>query len=149
MTPPDQERARSVRAWVAKAEEDLRAGALLHKGPAGEGVTALHGAVAFHAQQAAEKYLNAILVHWEVPFPKTHDIAPLVRLVATVDQEMASGLVDCVQSNSFAVDYRYPGDLPQLTRDEAEDALGLAGVVRDAVREALGSAIGEIAPENR
>jgi HEPN domain-containing protein len=45
--------------------------------------------VAFHCQQAVEKYLKALLVRRQVEFQKTHDIAKLLDRVATVNANIA------------------------------------------------------------
>ena len=38
--------------------------------------------IAFHCQQAAEKYLKAFLVSRRIEFPKTHSIGRLLDLVS-------------------------------------------------------------------
>lgn len=71
-----RDRERLIGQWVEKAEEDLRAAEYLLD--IGEGCP--FSAVAFHAQQSAEKYLKALLVSESVPFPRIHDIGELVQL---------------------------------------------------------------------
>jgi len=73
-----------VRAWVQKAEIDLKTAVLVlqagEEGPAEAG--------AFHAQQCAEKYLKALL-SWEgIDFPKTHDIGQLILLLPRKPQSI-------------------------------------------------------------
>jgi hypothetical protein len=63
-----------VAQWVEKAEEDLISAAHLLK----LGATGPLGAVGFHAQQAVEKYVKAVLVARGLVFPKTHDVAKLI-----------------------------------------------------------------------
>ena len=67
MRPRDEVRRELVRDWLAKADADLAvAERLLPDGGA-------HAwAVAFHCQQAAEKFLKAYLSWWQIEFPKTH-----------------------------------------------------------------------------
>jgi len=62
-----------VQQWLDKAE-------------AGFGV-AEQLVAAFRCQQAAEKFLKAFLVEHEIEFPKTHNIADLLGLVAMVNYE--------------------------------------------------------------
>ncbi len=64
-----------VQDWMRKAEGDLRAAEHLLALEQEDYFTA-----AFHAQQAAEKFLKALLVRHQVPFPKTHDIQQLLEL---------------------------------------------------------------------
>jgi len=50
--------------------------------------------VGFHAQQAAEKYLKALLTMHQIEFPKTHVIRRLLILLQPVDPAMADALDD-------------------------------------------------------
>ncbi len=69
MKPLEDVVRRLARDWLAKAATDLAVcDRLLTEG------TEFSEAVAFHAQQAAEKSLKALLVARQVEFPKTHDI---------------------------------------------------------------------------
>ena len=132
MTPRDRIVGELVREWLEKADQDLGvAGFLL-----GEG-TAFFAAIGFHAQQAVEKYLKAVLVRFQVEFRKTHDLADLLDLIVEVDEELAGALSDVTVLNPFGVEARYPGDVPEITRDEAEEAVGLARKAAGAVTAVL------------
>ncbi|MCX6550713.1 MAG: HEPN domain-containing protein, partial [Acidobacteria bacterium] len=87
MKPPDEIRREIVAQWVARADEDLSVARhlLAEKLP-------YHGAIGFHAQQAAEKFLKAYLVAHQVEFPKTHDLGRLLDLIAPVDGALATAL---------------------------------------------------------
>ena len=66
---------KDVCEWLRRAEKDLRAAEVL----LGE---ELYEEAAFHAQQAAEKALKALLVAHRVRPPKTHSIEYLLSLLA-------------------------------------------------------------------
>lgn len=67
MKAPEQVRLEFVKAWLAKADEDLLvAGVILDR------AMPSYDSVGFHAQQAAEKALKALLVRRQVRFGKTH-----------------------------------------------------------------------------
>jgi HEPN domain-containing protein len=84
----------------------------------------------FHAQQAAEKYLKALLQSRAVRFPNTHDLAKLGGLFPA---DLILALEDLARLTPFAVSSRYPGvDIPE-TREDAEFAIAAAVRVRDAV----------------
>jgi HEPN domain-containing protein len=68
-----------ARVLLEKAEGDLAAVRLL----AGDERQSDH-VVGFHAQQAVEKAIKAVLVSRELEIPLTHDIGYLVRLCADV-----------------------------------------------------------------
>ena len=82
----------------------------------------------FHAQQAAEKALKAVLVFRSVPFPKTHNIRTLMDLLPEdlnlrEEAERAAILTD------YAVLTRYPGDLEPVTEEEYLEAIRIAETV--------------------
>jgi len=90
-----------VQSWVRKAEGDLRAAERLLDIAQDD-----YFATAFHAQQAAEKFLKAFLVRHQIPFPKTHDIQHLLNLAAQHDpglQEVAQRAVQEAQRVRAAV----------------------------------------------
>ena len=131
--------ARYVREWVRKAENDLRNA---------EHTLTLESdcpfdTVCFHAQQCAEKYLKALLVHRGSSPPKIHDLTELFPLV------QQNGSIDIDHRDTellvpYAVEPRYPVNWEPITREDAEKAVEAAKRVRAAVRsvlpeEALGS----------
>jgi len=121
MRRPEQQKASSPRAWVSKAREDLAAAeTLLREGPRHA------AAVGFHAQQAVEKMLKAVLVARGVAFPKTHDLAHLLDLLATVEPSLAGSFGEVEKLTSFAAALRYPGIAARGPRVRPQTALKLA-----------------------
>lgn len=97
---------------VHRAHKDLVAAEVLLK----EGFEDYEN-VGFHAQQAAEKFIKAFLVRHQIEFPKTHNIALLRQLVGSVDSELAKALDVSDALTPYGVEFRYPGDLPSMSRD--------------------------------
>ena len=128
MRPPDEVRADIVGQWPHKAEQDTGAAEALLRGE-----RPFFYPSCFHSQQAAEKYLKAFLTWRQIEFPKTHILGELLDLVAQADEDLAASLGDATSLNPYAVDARYPDDMPEPDRGEAEGALALARKVRDAV----------------
>lgn len=141
MKPTDDPIHRVVAEWLRKANDDLNlADYLLTTG------TAFPNAITFHAQQAAEKYLKALLTRHQVLFPKTHDLAQLLELSESIDADLAVILQDIIMLTPYGVELRYPGDRPDATADEAREAVLLARKVHTAVIALLGSANFDIPP---
>ena len=132
MRPPEEVRRDLVRQWLVKAREDLTAAEILMAQQ-----TPLLGIIGFHCQQAAEKYIKAFLVLHDIKFTKTHDIELLIDLIGNVDNSLADVLHDAIILSDYGVDVRYPGDIPELTPEEAKEAVKLVGMVKDAIRSAL------------
>jgi HEPN domain-containing protein len=63
----------------------------------------------FEAQQAAEKALKALLIHFAGDYPRTHAFTSLIaRLDAYVT--VPPNIRDVVELTDYAVEMRYPGD---------------------------------------
>jgi len=133
MRPPEEEVIRKiVGEWIYKADQDITsAEALLSQDPP------LLYPSCFHSQQAAEKYLKAYLTRRQVEFPKTHSIREILNLVKTVDEELATELLPATALTPYGVEVRYPGDIPEPSQRETEDAILLAKKVRDTVMDRL------------
>ena len=121
-----------VRQWFAKAELDFCAAARLVKDP-----EPLREIIAFHCQQAVEKYLKAYLVSLQIEFPKTHDLEELLELLAPVRSEVAAMLEGIEMLSPFGVKIRYPGDFPELLPGQEQTAFDLANRTREAIMAQL------------
>jgi HEPN domain-containing protein len=124
---PEGLRRRAAGAWLTDAHADLaNARSLAAHGD--EGTTPF--AAAFHAEQAVEKGLKALLVWHAVDFPPRHDLGLLAGLApagATVKEVNLGGLT------VYAVEQRYVAGtsdpmnlLDRSTWDEAEEAITAA-----------------------
>jgi len=128
MRPPEEVRREQVRQWVAKADQDRALIRFLL-----ENRSPFYSAIGFHAQQAVEKYLKALLTRHHIEFPKSHSITRLLTLLAGSDPELADSLADTEILSAYAVESRYPGDLPNLSEKEALEAQILADRTRQCV----------------
>lgn len=122
---------RQTAKWVRKAEEDVEGARKLaaEKPP-------LRNLVAFHSQQAAEKYLKALLQELGVVFPKTHNLRDLLNLLLPHDRTLAPLRRALKSLTKYAVDFRYPSD--NATTRQMRAALRHAERVRAEVRTRLG-----------
>ena len=62
----------------------------------------------FHAQQAAEKALNAWISRLGGAYPPTHDLSKLIPILGRLDIDVTP-LWGLTRWNSFAVQFRYDG----------------------------------------
>ena len=63
--------------------------------------------VGFHCQQAAEKYIKAVLVCRKIEFRKTHDLEELLQLIEDNEIEKPEKSEDLGELEPFAVAFRY------------------------------------------
>ncbi len=132
MKPHDEVRQELVQKWLTKAEEDL---AVANQLLADD--VPYYAVVGFHARQAAEKFIKAFLVSKQIDFPKTHDLRQLIALVRPIDARLADGLDPSNILSDYGVETRYPGDLPELSKDDATNASVLASNVRALIESAI------------
>ena len=117
MSEPESQK--EAQLWLRYAKEDLAAaeGLIEHI------LTPRH--VCFLSQQSAEKAIKAVLVFSQIDFPRTHDLEALLQLVPE-GWRIRDDRLDLSPLSEWAVEARYPGDWPEATLAEAQEALGLA-----------------------
>ena len=121
-----------TRAWLTKAASDLR-GAEIDLAA----VPPLLDDLVFHCQQAAEKGLKAFLTWHDEPFRKTHNLREVGDQCAGIDSTLAPLVLRATPLSKFACQFRYPGDEPLPTIEQATEALALAREVVAAVHTRL------------
>lgn len=117
--------------WVQKPEDDLKVARRESLAP-----DPVYDAVAFHAQQCAEKYLKAFLEKHGLPFPKTHDLVLLLDRAGGRLPDLEPLRARLAALTAFGTAYRYPGADADDT--DAVEALDTATRARALVRVPLG-----------
>ena len=122
---------RTTKDWVHKAEDDFQLAS-----QTAVGTPAYHDQVCFHCQQAAEKYLKALLDDLGQTIPKTHDLDLLFNLLLPTYSTLRSLRRALSALSDFAVAVRYPGK--RATKRQANACLRWALKARNACRTILG-----------
>lgn len=99
--------------------------------------------VGFHAQQAAEKALKAVLAAAGEDFPWTHDLRHLMDRLEAIGKPVPAALRDVHALAPWAVEFRYGETIEDLL--EREQALGLAGEIIVWAQSQIGAS-GETQP---
>jgi HEPN domain-containing protein len=128
MKPRDAVRRQFVAEWIRKADLDFDSASQL--AAVGD---RFREVVAFHAQQASEKYLKALLVRHEIDPPKTHDLETLLERLQPFYRSETVAMRPAAALSPFGVEIRYPSDAPELLPGGQEEVLRLARIVRDTV----------------
>jgi HEPN domain-containing protein len=118
------------REWLNRARSDL----LLAKSQQ-EGIYLED--LCFHAQQAAEKAVKALLIRRSVDFPYVHDIGQLFTLLEEAGQEIPEMVKQAERLTRFAVFTRYPGLAHPISEEEYEEAIKIAQEVIFWVQERI------------
>jgi HEPN domain-containing protein len=116
--------------WIAKADSDLKALRVLLD------ADLPHDTACFHAQQAAEKYLKAVLAASGRAIVKTHVLLDLLVIVKELHPQFEAHSVELATLTKYATSSRYRLDFwPDRAMTEA--ALVMAERVRRAVIDVL------------
>ena len=133
------DRAREMaQRWLTKAKHDLiaaRQTLLLPDAPT--------DMVCFHAQQAAEKALKALLTFQKISFPKIHHLVRLLEISLPHFGELEQYRERLAELLNYAVGIRYPDEWFEPSRDEAVRALSLAEEMVTYARCKLGETVPE------
>jgi HEPN domain-containing protein len=128
---------KQVEDWVLLADNDLYAAEIIIKDD-----HPLTNIIAFHCQQAMEKYLKAYLIENDVPLIKTHDLIKL--------NDMTKGIKDLgidekklIIISEVYIESRYPGDLGLLpdgipTDEQAKVFIEYAKEIKTIINNELG-----------
>lgn len=124
--PHDNGKTNLQMAWLKNAISDLAIAQI--ELPEG----GMYEQLCFHAQQAAEKSIKALLLHLGIDFPFTHNIQLLVSLLP-LDIQSQPDFREAVILTSYAVLTRYPGELELVTIDRYNEAVQIASAVVELV----------------
>ncbi len=128
--PHDPVKIADTRAWLEKARMDLRSARVdLAATPP------IVGDALFHCQQAVEKAIKALFAWHDHPFRKTHDLADLGARLAALEPSLEGLLKQTAPLTEYAWKFRYPGEMDEPPKTEADAALELMLKVLEAVEE--------------
>jgi HEPN domain-containing protein len=102
-----------IKLWIEKADHDLGSAKLIF----------LHlpdyfDTIAFHCQQAVEKYIKAMLVYYGIEFQRSHNLIYLLDLLSQKIQISESEYDKAILLNGFSVQIRYPDKNIYLSKEE-------------------------------
>jgi HEPN domain-containing protein len=88
--------------WFAQGDQDVQAAKILldENGPL--------AVVAFHLQQAIEKYLKGFLLSTGHPLRRIHDLEILLQQAIAQDADFSPFLAACQRITEYYIEARYP-----------------------------------------
>ena len=110
-----------VNTWIGKADHDLGSAKLifLH-------IPDYFDTIAFHCQQAVEKYIKASLINLGIEFQRSHDLPYLLEMLSTKVEIKPGSFDKAILLNGFSVEIRYPNQIIHLTKEELKSAISIA-----------------------
>ena len=122
------EKIEIIKQWIEKADHDLGTGQVTYLY-----LPQYRDTIAFHCQQAAEKYWKGLLLFLDISFKKQHSLNYLLGLISQKIQISDEFYDICSELEDFAVEIRYPDTSIDLSDEEIQQALKIAKQVRGFV----------------
>ena len=110
-----------VNTWIEKADHDLCSAKLIF-----QHIPGYFDTIAFHCQQAVEKYIKASLIYLEIEFQRSHDLPYLLEILSGKVEIKPEIFDKAILLNGFSVEIRYPNQIIHLTEDELKSAISIA-----------------------
>jgi len=126
-----------LRDWIEKADHDLGTAIVIN-----QYIPEYSDTLAFHCQQATEKYLKCLLELHSISFKRSHDLRYLLDLLdeaIPIDKELYESTM---KLNAFGVEIRYPDIKIELTTKDREIAIQIVKDIREFLKLHIGFEIG-------
>lgn len=122
-----------IKEWIIKADHDLDSAKLifLH-------IPDYFDTIAFHCQQAVEKYIKAILIYFEIDFQRSHNLIYLLDLLSKKLEISEDRYDKAILLNGFSVQIRYPDKTIFLSNEELATAIEIAQDFRAFAIKSIG-----------
>ena len=91
--------------------------------------------LAFHCQQAVEKYIKCLLEKHLITFKKSHDLRYLLDILNDAIKIDVSLYEKIIKLNAFGVEIRYPDIKIELTEIQRNEAIIIAKEIREFLKK--------------
>jgi len=107
--------------WIKMADHDLATAIVVF-----ERLPLQHETIAFHCQQAVEKYIKFVLAANGIEFLRSHDLNYLLELYDEKTPVTNDYFEKTNNLKGFAVEIRYPDTIVNLTKEQLIDTIDIA-----------------------
>lgn len=122
-----------LRDWIEKADHDLGTAIVIN-----QHIPDYSDTLAFHCQQATEKYIKCLLEKHSISFRRSHDLRYLLDLLEDaiiIERDLYEKVM---KLNAFGVEIRYPDIKIEITIKEREEAIEIAKCFREFLKMNIG-----------
>jgi len=126
--PTDSATEKDYQEWIRKANDDFIS---LQSLARHRDATPSTGC--FLAQQIVEKVLKALIAFHNLEIEKTHDLIKLSNTLEPAEPEITKFIEELATLNRYYVETRYPGEFPEFSWHECQQALEFTEKIRSFV----------------
>jgi HEPN domain-containing protein len=114
-----------IKEWIIKADHDLGTAILTF-----QHIPEYSDTIAFHCQQAVEKYLKGYLIFLNIEFRKVHDLVYLYELIFDNDNMIEEFYQLILELQTYSVKIRYPNEIIFLSNEQIISAIETSKKIR-------------------
>lgn len=122
-----------LKRWIEKADHDLGTAILTQKH-----IPKYKDTIAFHCQQAVEKYLKSFILKLGLPIKRTHDLVFLLEQIDKYEKIEHKWFEKVLELQDFAIEVRYPDQVIELSNEDINTAIEIAVQFRKMILEKIG-----------
>lgn len=126
------EKIENIKRWIEKADHDLGTAIITHKY-----MPKYKDTIAFHCQQAVEKYLKSYIFKLGLPIKRTHDLVFLLEQIDKHDKIEQEWFEKVFELQDFAIEIRYPDQVIELSDKDIDTAIEISIQFRKMTLEKL------------
>jgi len=122
-----------LKDWIEKADHDLGTAIVIN-----QHIPDYSDTLAFHCQQATEKYIKCLLEKHAIFFSRSHDLRYLLDLLEDkipIERDLYEKVM---KLNAYSVEIRYPDIKMNLTFNDRNEAIEIARSFRDFLKHHVG-----------
>jgi HEPN domain-containing protein len=124
-----KENIERLKDWILKADHDLGTAILIQSH-----IPVYSDTLAFHCQQAVEKYIKCLLELKSISFQRSHDLRYLLDLLDDSIPITQAMYQKAMKLNGFSVEIRYPEIKIELSKVERDEAIQIAREFREFLK---------------
>jgi HEPN domain-containing protein len=122
-----------LKDWIEKADHDLGTAVVVN-----QHLPEYADVLAFHCQQAVEKYIKCLLEKNTIQFKRSHDLRYLLDLLSDIIPVTNELYEKILKLNAFSVEVRYPDIKIELSEEDRNSAISIAKEFREFLKEHVG-----------
>ncbi len=122
-----------LRDWIEKADHDLGTAVVIF-----QYIPDYSDTLAFHCQQAVEKYLKCLLENNNIQFKRSHDLRYLLDLLSDIIPVSNELYENIMKLNAYSVEIRYPDIKIELSKEDRNSAISIAKEFREFLKKHVG-----------
>ena len=127
------EKIEAIKEWIEKADHDLGTAKVIYLQ-----IPEYFDIIAYHCQQAVEKYLKALVINIEIYPPRTHNLMQLLDIL-TNNYEISNSLyAKAAILNNFSTEIRYPNKTIYLSPEDLKTGIEISEEFRKFVIDIIG-----------